>query len=445
MRPGRFATLADALEWLDAHINYEATPPVRQSRPSLERMRTLVRLMGDPERQYPVIHVTGTNGKGSTAAMITALLGARGLRTGTYTSPNLSRVHERLSVDGQPIDDDAFRDLLASMADLELLTEERPTRFEVLTAAAFSWFADVPVAAAVVEVGLGGSWDSTNVVEADVAVITNISYDHTDVLGSTLEEIATEKSGIVKVGSRVVIGETSADLAALIQERAVAAGAAEVWLAGRDFGCRANRVALGGRLCDLETPNGWQRDVLVPLHGAHQGRNAACALAAAELFFGGSMPQHLVDQAFADVRVPGRLEVLGRRPLCMVDGAHNVAGARALADAVAEEFTVDGPKVAVLGMLRGRDPASLIQPLVAVGIRTVVACQPASPRAIDAATVAEAAEAVGATAEIVVDVGDAVDRGRALATEDGMCLIAGSLYVVASARDHVLGSTGPLC
>ena len=232
----------------------------------------------------------------------------------------------------------------------------------------------------VIEVGLGGTWDSTNVMHGDVAVLTNFSYDHTDVLGPTLEGIAEDKSGIIEEGSVVVVGETRPDLVAIVEAHAARVGAAAVWVAGRDFGCEDNRVAVGGRLVTLWTPGGRYQDVLVPLHGAHQGTNAAGALAAAEAFFGRPLDPAVVDEGFGLVRVPGRLEVLGRRPLVVVDGAHNVAGMTALGLALAEEFAVEGNTVAVVGMLSGRDPSAMLAALAPAGVSTVVACQPDSPR-----------------------------------------------------------------
>ena len=337
--------------------------PSRRALPTLDRMRALMAVLGDPQESIPSVHVTGTNGKGSTSAMVTALMMAQGLSVGTYTSPNLHRVSERLAHNGEPIDDESFLGVLSELASLEPMLHERPTRFELLTAAAWSWFADDAVDAMVIEVGLGGTWDCTNVMHGDVAVLTNFSYDHTDVLGPTLEGIAEDKSGIIEEGSVVVVGETRADLVAIVEAQAARVGAAAVWVAGRDFGCEDNRVAVGGRLVTLWTPGGRYEDVLVPLHGAHQGTNAACALAAAEAFFGRPLDPTVVDEGFGVVRVPGRLEVVGRRPLLLVDGAHNVAGMTALGLALAEEFAVEGNSVAVVGMLSGRDPSAMLAAL----------------------------------------------------------------------------------
>jgi dihydrofolate synthase/folylpolyglutamate synthase len=429
-----FDDLAAALAWLDSHIDFESVMPTRRSRPTLERMRALTGLLGDPQNAYPSVHITGTNGKGSTAAMASALLGAQGLSVGTYTSPNLLRVNERIARNGEPIDDAALIEVLESLARLEPLMDDRPTRFELLTAAALAWFADEAVDVAVVEVGLGGRWDCTNVVDGDVAVLTNISFDHTEVLGPTLEDIGRDKSGIFKSGSRVVIGETDPTLVALLGQAAVDAGAAEVWVRGPDFACTANRLAVGGRLIDVRTPAGAYGELLVPLHGAHQGDNASCALAAVEAFFGVPLDPGVVEEAFAGVRVPGRLEVVGRHPLVIVDGAHNVAGMMALARSLAEEFAVEGEAQAVVGMLSGRDPASMLGALSSAGIRFVVACSPDSPRALSADAVADAAVGLGMEATTAGSPAEAVSLALGRAGPDDRIVVCGSLYVVADAR-----------
>ncbi|MGH8987625.1 MAG: bifunctional folylpolyglutamate synthase/dihydrofolate synthase [Acidimicrobiales bacterium] len=429
----RFTSLEDALAWLDDHIDFESKVPSRHSLPTLDRMRELMTMLGDPQRAYPALHLTGTNGKGSTAAMATALLGARGLSVGTYTSPNLERVNERISRAGSPIDDPSFVECLHLLSLVEPSLSDRPTRFEVLTAAAFAWFADVAVDAAVVEVGVGGMWDATNVIDGVASVLTNVSYDHTDILGPTLEGIARDKAGIVKPGGIAVVGETDPDLVGVIRSVADEAGAAQVWVRGEEFDCANNRLAVGGRLVDLRTPGATYHDVLVSLHGEHQGLNAACALAAVEAFFGEPLDSDVVAEGFSKVTVPGRLEVVGRRPLCILDGAHNVAGACVLSKALGD-FAVDGRRVAVVGMLAGRDPSAMLGPIAAAGVRTLVACAPASPRAQPAEAVAEAGRAGGMEAVVAGHVDDAVQIARELAGEDGLVVVAGSLYVVAEAR-----------
>jgi len=292
-------------------------------------------------------------------------------------------------------------------------------------------------------VGLGGTWDGTNVVHGDVAVLTNVSFDHTDVLGPTLEGIAADKAGIIEPGSRVVVGEMTAELADIVTARAREVGAASVWLAGRDFGCESNQVAVGGRVVTLWTPGGRYEDVLVPLHGAHQGVNASVALAAVEAFFGDPLDDEVVEEGLAAVRVRGRLEVLGRRPLLLVDGAHNAAGMAALAAALEEEFAVDGVSVAVVGMLSGRDPSAMLAPLASVGVAAIVACEPDSPRAMPVAAISEAGRALGLTVYEERDVSDALRVARGMVDADGLVVVAGSLYVVGTARADVSAASVP--
>ncbi|MHB8595110.1 MAG: bifunctional folylpolyglutamate synthase/dihydrofolate synthase, partial [Acidimicrobiales bacterium] len=309
----------------------------------------------------------------------------------------------------------------------------RPTRFELLTAAAFRWFADSPVDIAVVEVGLGGRWDATNVVQPEVAVVTNVSYDHVEILGPTLADIAAEKAGIIKPGCQVVIGETDPELLALFLAAATTAGVRGTWVRPAAFDCDGNNLAVGGRLLDLRTPGAYYPEVYLPLHGAHQGENAACAVAAAEAFFGSALAPEVVGRALGAVTVPGRLEVVGRVPLVVLDGAHNVAGVRALALALEELHPVVGA-VAVVGMLQGRDPSAMLQTLATGGVRTVVACTAPTPRALPATTIAEAARAAGLTALAADTVTDAVDLARGRVPDDGMLVVTGSLYVVSEAR-----------
>jgi dihydrofolate synthase / folylpolyglutamate synthase len=433
-----FADLSEALAWLDSHIDFESSMPTRRTLPSLERMGKLAALLGDPHTAYPVIHITGTNGKGSTAAMTSSLLAAMGLSVGTYTSPNLARVNERIARNGEPIDDEAFTDVLDSLRRIESLMDEPPTRFELLTAAALTWFADEAVEVAVVEVGLGGTWDCTNIVHAAVSVITNISYDHTEVLGPTLEDIARDKAGIFTSGGRAVVGETDPSLVALFRAAAEAAGCAEFWARGVEFACTSNRVAVGGRLVDLRTPGAAYGEVLVPLHGGHQGDNAACALAAAEAFFGSPLPEDVVEEGLAAVRVAGRLEVVGRHPLVLVDGAHNAAGMTVLARSLAEEFTTGGETTAVVGMLTGRDPTAMLDALVSAGVRSVVVCAPDSPRAMPVGDVAAAASSLGMAVTLAADPADATRRAVARSGPDDRVVVCGSLYVVADARRVLL-------
>ena len=239
-------TYEEALAWLDQRVNREAvsTPDAAFK---LEGMRELMGVMADPQGQYPVVHVTGTNGKTSTARMLAALLEGKGLAVGAFTSPHLERVNERLAWNGEPISDGAFAELISALADLDSLLSHTPTWFELVTAAALRWFADVAVDAAVVEVGLGGRFDATNVADGTVAVVTNIGLDHVEYIGPTIEDIAHEKAGIVKPGSTLVLGETDPSLVPIF----ASAGAAATWIRDEDFACTSNAVAHGGRLLDV--------------------------------------------------------------------------------------------------------------------------------------------------------------------------------------------------
>ena len=402
----------------------------------LDRMRRVVELLGDPQRAYPVLHITGTNGKGSTARMITALLVARGLSVGTYTSPDLERVNERLAWNTEPIADEAFVEVLDAVRALEPVLDEAPTRFEILTAAGFEWFANVAVDAAVVEVGLGGRWDATNVADGQVAVVTNISLDHQEVIGPTRVDIAREKAGIIKPGSTLVLGETDPSLVAIF--RATDAGA--IWQRDADFGCVQNRLAHGGRLLELRTPGASYEDVMLPAHGAHQGDNAAIALASVEAFFSVPLAPDVVAEAFAAVQLPGRMEVVGGRPLTVLDGAHNPAGALALAGAIDEAFSGVAGRVLVVGLLAGRDPDEMLAALDAPRARLVVACPPPSPRALPPEQLAAAARRLGLATEVAPSVREAVAWAREAAEPDEMVLITGSLYVVGKARAVLRGA-----
>lgn len=427
--------LGDALAWLDAHQNLErmlATSPAPA--PDLERMRRLVGALGDPQATYPVIHVTGTNGKTSTARSITQLLMAKGLSVGTYTSPHLENIHERIAVNGEPVGDEELTDALNGVAAVEgLLGTSALTWFEIITAAAFRIFSDRPVDIAVVEVGLGGRWDATNVADGAVSVVTNIGVDHVEFLGTERASIAGEKAGIVKPDSIFVLGEPDPDLYPIFEREKSEA----LWWAGRDFELEGNQIAVGGRLLDLRTPGGEYDGVFLDLHGRYQGHNFAVALAAVEAFFGAPVEPDLVAEAAAQVSTPGRLEVVSRRPLVVLDGAKNIAGASAAASSVAEEFGEVDSTILVVGMLRGKSPEEMLAALGAASARLVVACPPPSPRAEAPAEIVAAANRLGVDAVEADSVPDALEAADDEAGPDDLILVSGSLYVVGAARAHL--------
>ncbi len=427
----------DARAWLDSHVNLETGVGVpaastRATAPSRERIEALLRYLGSPELEYPAVHITGTNGKTSTARMITQLLGSIGLSVGSYTSPHLERVNERIAYQGEPISDADLDELLRTVAIVEGELDIHPSFFDVLTAAAYRWFADLAVDAAVVEVGLGGTWDATNSLDTRVAVVTNVALDHVEYLGPTRAQVAAEKAGIVTPGSTLVLGETDPELEHFFTDR----GAAEVLRRDVDFGVRDNVLAIGGRLLELYTPMASYADVLVPLHGAHQADNAAIALTAAEAFLGAPLDPEVVAGAFALVRSPGRLELVRRRPLVILDGAHNVAGAEALRAALVEEFA-SGPRTLLVGIMREKEPHEMLTALGIDDAARLVCCPPPSGRALDPSVLGDAAIELGfpeEEIEIAESVSEAVTLALLSTPEEGQVVVTGSLYVVGAAR-----------
>ena len=340
-------------------------------------MEALVELLGSPQLQYPAIHITGTNGKTSAARIATSLLVASGLSVGTDTSPYLERFNERISWNGEPIPDDELDRILGRIAEIEPLLPDRPSYFEIINAAALEWFADVAVEVAVIEVGLGGTWDSTNVVDGRVAVVTNVELDHVEYLGPARRDIASEKAGIVKPGSTLVLGETDPELVPIFTERE----AERVVVRDIDFGVNANALALGGRVVDLFTPYATYADVFLRLHGVYQADNAVAALTAVECFLGRALSPDIVSDAFASVESPGRLEVVGHAPLVVIDGTKNIAGARAIRARRSTRSSRATERTWVIGVLRQKDVHEMLEALGVSELDRVVCCRPEIPRA----------------------------------------------------------------
>jgi folylpolyglutamate synthase/dihydrofolate synthase len=409
-----------------------ARRPEHSIDPTLDRIADLVRLLGDPQRAYPVIHITGTNGKTSTARMIDALLRARGLRTGLFTSPHLTSMRERISLDGQPIDAQRFVDLYEEIAPYASMVDgHQPVPmsfFEVLTGMAFAAFADAPVDVAVVEVGMGGTWDSTNVADGVVAVVTPVSLDHTRYLGSTVEEIAADKGGIIKPGAVAVLAQQPVAAAEVLLRRAAEVGAT-VAREGLEFGVLDRDLAVGGQLLELRGLHGDYHEVFLPLFGAHQAGNAACALAAVEAFGGagdGDLPgaaaplgETWVKEAFASVRSPGRLEIVRRSPVILVDAAHNPAGMAAAMEAVTEAFTFTR-LVGVLAISADKDAAAILDELEPV-VSDLVVTRNSSPRSMEVTKLTDLAEAVFGQDRVYAAprLDEAIDVAVTLADEAG--------------------------
>ena len=416
-----------------------ARMPTRMG-PSLERISHLAELLDHPERTAPAVHLTGTNGKTTTARMVAQLLAAFGVGAGVYTSPHLQDVRERIALASRPISTEEFAEIWTYLepflAEVDRAHDQPVTFHEVLTTMAFTWFAELPVDAQVVEVGMGGSWDATNLVHGDVAVINRVGLDHPE-LGDTPAAVAGEKAGIIKQGATVVSQAQDDDVLAVISER-VQRQDARLLLEGRDFGVERRRQAVGGQVVDLRTPAGTVTEVLVPLHGRYQADNAAGALVAAEAFLGGrELDGDTVRAAFAAVTSPGRLEVVARKPLVVLDGAHNPSGARALAAALLEEFVVDR-RILVVACLADKDLRGILEGL-APAIGRLVVTTNHSPRAAPAERLRKEAESLGLVAETAPDVATAVSQAIDTASETEAVVVTGSLHTVGEARDLLLG------
>jgi dihydrofolate synthase/folylpolyglutamate synthase len=423
---------SDALVYLDEHASYDKTGRVES--PSTSNIEALLTVLGDPHNDYRVIHVTGTNGKGSTSQIVTKLLMAHGLKVGTYSSPHLESIRERIQVNGEAIAEEDFAEAVAAIANAEGMSGVRPSYFEIMTAAAFRWFSDDAIDVAVIEVGMLGRWDATNVVQPDVSVITNIALDHMEFAGPTLAHIAKEKAGIIKQGSIAVIGELNEDLHPIFS----AEPHEEILFRSEQFDIADNHLALGGRSLHVRTPRADYIDLFVPLHGWHQGENTAVAIMAVESFFGTALDQETVQEGLASVVMPGRFEVVGHQPLVILDGAHNPAGAEVCASVFFDDFDPHGRRILVVGVLGGRDISDTLSALKVDEFERVICCTAPSPRARPAAEIAAIAEEMGCSDVLTVDtVERACDLALADASSDDAVLIAGSLYVVGSARTHL--------
>ncbi len=445
----RYAEVEAALldRWPEARID-----------PTLERIRLFCDVLGDPQAAVPVIHLTGTNGKTSTARMTETLLRGLGLRTGAFTSPHLQQTRERIAVDGRPLTRARFVEVYDDVEPYLRLVDDRSGHrmsfFEALTGMAYAAFADTPVDVAVVEVGLGGTWDATNVADGRVAVLTHVDVDHAKLLGDTPAQVASEKVGIIKAGAVVVSAAQLPEVDAVIDARVAEVGAT-LYRSGRDFEVLTRVVAVGGQLLGIRGIGGTYPDLYLPLHGAHQAENAACALVAAEAFFGGgsrALRQDAVSDAFSVMSSPGRLELVAHQPTVLIDAAHNPDGARAAAAALAEAFTFRR-LVGVLGVMGDKDAAGVLAPFADV-LDEVVVTENSTDRAMAAEDLAELAEQVWpeTAVHIVPDLEEAIALARRLA-QDGPAvrdlpggaggtagvLVTGSVVTAGQARELLLG------
>jgi dihydrofolate synthase/folylpolyglutamate synthase len=428
-----------------------ARAPEHDIDPSLDRVRKVCELLGDPQKAYRVVHLTGTNGKTSTSRMLDSLVREHGLRTGRFTSPHLTSVTERIAIDGEPVSAERFievwRDVepYVEMVDTESQAAGGPrlSFFEVLTVMAFAAFADAPVDVAIIEVGMGGAWDSTNVADGEIAIITPVSVDHERWLGHTVVEIAGEKAGIIKEGATLVLAEQTEDADGVILAVAAERGA-RVLREGVDLEVPERFPAVGGQLVSLRTPAGLYTEVYLPQYGAHQAHNALLALAAAEALLSGgrALDGDLVGAAFAAADSPGRLEVVRASPTIVVDAAHNPAGAQALVDAVEESFDFTR-LIGVVGILADKDAEtilSILEPMLA----EIVVTQSSSVRSYDVDDLEEIANDIFGEERVhsVARLDEALDLAAGLAENEDTIgvgtgtgvLVAGSVVLAAEAR-----------
>ncbi|WP_448232754.1 bifunctional folylpolyglutamate synthase/dihydrofolate synthase [Microbacterium lacticum] len=411
--------------------------------PRVERTRRVLELLGDPQATYRVVHLTGTNGKTSTARIVESIVRAHGLRTGLFTSPHLERFTERVMIDGEPIDDglvaDAWDEIspFVDLVDAELAAAgDAPlTFFELLTVLAFVAFADAPVDVAVIEVGMGGSWDSTNTADGDVVVFAPIDLDHADRLGKTIAEIATVKSGIIKPGAAAVSAEQN-PAALEVLKAAADARSASLAVEGDAFGLTAQSLAVGGQQISVQGLAGTYDELYLPLYGAHQGHNAALAIAAVESLIGGAeqpLATDVVADGLAQVTSPGRLQLVGVAPTVLVDSAHNPHGARALVSALEDSFDFDEWGI-VLGAFGDKDIAGIVSTVVPAAAH-VFATAPDSDRAADPDALADLVEAAGAHVTVHRNLAEAAEAARewAAASDRRAVVIAGSVVLAGEA------------
>jgi dihydrofolate synthase/folylpolyglutamate synthase len=401
--------------------------------PDLDRIRALAELLAHPELTYRTIHVTGTNGKTTTARLAARILCAQGVKAGLYTSPHLMSVTERLALCDASIAEQEFAEVYAHL--LPYLEEidrrgERVTYFETLTALAYLWFADKPVDVGVFEVGMGGTWDATNLIRSEVSVICRVGLDHPE-LGSTVEEVAAEKAGIIKSGTLALVAEQRPEALEVIEARAADVGA-DIRLEGRDFAVDDRRVAVGGQVLTVRGLHAKYSDLFVPLHGRHQAHNTGIAVAACEAFLDRPLTGARLRTALAEATSPGRIEVVARRPLVILDGAHNPDGATALAEALGDEFVWQRLHL-VIGVLETKDVDGIVEALTP-RVDAAYACANAHPKSHPPERVAASCEKNGLPVQTFATVGLALDAAEAGASDGDLILVTGSLYTVADAR-----------
>ena len=420
--------------------------PETRIAPTLERIAALVDALGSPQLTYPTIHVGGTNGKTTTARMIDSLLFEMGLRTGRFTSPHLESYLERISINGQPIDPKAmifsYNDIAAYLDFMDSKFDTPISFFEAMTALAFAAFAEHPIDVGVIEVGMGGEWDATNVVDADVSVIMPIDLDHTEYLGSTISEIAKTKAGIIKEGGFVVLAQQQPEAAVELLKKAAEVGA-DIAREGVEYVIESRAVAVGGQVLTIKTPKDTYEEIFLPLHGKHQASNAAAALVAVEAFFGDQeLDYEAVLAGFANVESPGRCEVLHRDPTIIIDAAHNPHGAKAITETIQNEFTFD-EVIGVVAAMGDKDVQGALVEFEKV-MDSIIVTKNSSSRSMPVAEIEKIARSIfGADRVFAADnLEEAIEKAikdsvRPLSEDTLGILITGSVVTVGEARTIV--------
>ena len=420
--------------------------PENRIAPTLERIQALVDALGSPELSYPTIHIGGTNGKTTTSRMVDSLLFSMGLRTGRFTSPHLETYRERIAINGQPIDPKelifAYNDIAAYFDFIDSRFDNPVSFFEAVTALAFAAFAEHPIDIGIIEVGMGGEWDATNVVKADVSVITPIGLDHMEYLGNSLVEIATTKAGIIKEGGFVVLAQQEPDVAVELLRKAAEVGA-DVAREGLEYSVLSRAVAVGGQLVTIQGLKGVYDDIFIPLHGKHQASNAAAALVAVEVFFGDNeLDIDAVREGFAQVSSPGRCEVIHRDPTIILDAAHNPHGSVALVETIESEFTFD-EVIGVVGVMGDKDAKGILINFEKF-MDSIVVTKNSSPRAMEVSDLELLAREIFGTDRVysAPDLDSAIEKAikdsvRPLSDETLGIVITGSVVTVGEARTYV--------
>ena len=401
-------------------------------------MNKLLWSVGEPHRAYRVVHVTGTNGKGSSVHMIASLLHAMGLKVGTYTSPHIASVKERIQVNLECVDDTTFGALICEVAEISKFADVSVTWFETLTVAALMHFADVAVDVAVVEVGRLGRFDATNVVDGDVSVITNVGRDHADNKINWRQYVSHEKAGIIKPESVVVCGDTD------IAVRDICRQQVSLSMLERDvhFSVCSSRLAVGGRVYNFKTHRRSYKDIYIPLHGEHQGRNASLAICAVEAFFSSELPDDVVEDTMSEIVVPGRFEIVQRQPMVVLDCAHNVDAAYVLLETLQKDFHTSGKRIFVLGMQTGHDIAGFLQALnTSQTLNTssddhLIVCTAPTDRAVPAHELAYVAYSADIKVEVSEDAVAGFCLAQELAEHDDVIIVAGSITMVAAIKGY---------